>query len=194
MTTTSERPLIKLIVGSVRPVRVGDQIAAALAPVLAEAADARVEIVDLAKLGLPLLDEPLMPALNQYQHAHTKAWSASVSESDAVVFLTPQYNGGYPASLKNAIDYLFHEWKGKPASVISYGGYGGGAAAEQLHSVMKFIGFDTVSQGVEITLPRESYGADGRLTDAAPIIAGSADEIRELGEAFAARLNEAVAA
>lgn len=114
MSFSTELPLIKIIVGSVRPVRVGDQIAAVLAPVIAEAAKARVEIVDLAELALPMLDEPLMPALGNYQKSHTITWSEIVKESDAVIFLTPQYNGGYPAPLKNAIDYLFQEWSEKP--------------------------------------------------------------------------------
>ena len=46
-----------------------------------------------------------------------------------------QYNWGYPAVLKNAIDYLYHEWKGKPAAIVSYGGHGGGKGAAQLHQV-----------------------------------------------------------
>ncbi|GAA2840725.1 NAD(P)H-dependent FMN reductase [Leucobacter komagatae] len=186
MTTHSEQPLIKIIVGSVRPVRVGDQLAAALAPALAEATGARVEIVDLAEVGLPLLDEPLMPAIGQYEHDHTKAWSATISESDAVVFLTPQYNGGYPAALKNAIDFLFHEWKAKPTFVVSYGGHGGGAAAAQLRSVLEFIGLDIVAPNVELTLPRESYGSDGRLVDAKPILVSHDAAV----EAAAARLSE----
>lgn len=92
--------VIRIIVGSTRPVRVGDQLASALAPLLASATGAEVETVDLRQLALPMLDEPRMPALGGYAHDHTKEWSALVEESDALVFLTPQYNGGYPASLK----------------------------------------------------------------------------------------------
>ncbi|MBR7504084.1 NAD(P)H-dependent oxidoreductase, partial [Mycobacterium tuberculosis] len=66
-------PLIRIVVGSMRPVRVGDQIAAAVSEVIADATGARVEIVDLADLRLPMLDEPAMPALGNYQNAHTKA-------------------------------------------------------------------------------------------------------------------------
>ncbi len=109
-----------------RPVRVGDQIAAAVSEVIADATGARVEIVDLADLRPPMLDEPAMPAIGNYQNAHTKAWAEIVSEADGIVFVTPQYNGGYPASLKNAIDYLFAEWRDKPALIVSYGGHGGG--------------------------------------------------------------------
>ena len=188
MSTSPERPVIKIIVGSVRPVRIGDQLAAALAPLLAEASGARVEIVDLAELGLPMLDEPMMPAMGNYQHAHTKAWSRIVSESDALVFLTPQYNGGYPASIKNAIDFLFHEWTAKRALIVSYGGHGGGMSGAQLRSVLEFMKLDLVSDNVELTIPRESYGADWRLTDARPIIASHEAAIHAAAEALGARL------
>ena len=188
MSTSNERPLIKIIVGSVRPVRVGDQIATALAPLLAEASGARVEIIDLAEVALPMLDEPLMPAMGNYQKPHTIAWSESIKDSDAVVFLTPQYNGGYPAALKNAIDYLYHEWSAKPALIVSYGGHGGSQSGAQLRSVLEFVGLDLVADNVELTLPRDSYGADWRLTDAAPIIASHEEAIRTSAEALGARL------
>ncbi|MBP2411223.1 NAD(P)H-dependent FMN reductase [Arthrobacter stackebrandtii] len=183
-STTTESPLIKIIVGSVRPVRVGDQLAAALVPPIAGAAQARVDIVDLADVALPLLDEPKMPALGQYEKAHTLAWSEIVMDADAVIFLTPQYNGGYPASLKNAIDYLFHEWRDKPTFIISYGGHGGGMSAAQLRSVLDFIRMDVVADSVELTLPRDSYGADGRLIDAQPIVAAHAGAVRAAASAL----------
>ncbi|GAA1495512.1 NADPH-dependent FMN reductase [Paeniglutamicibacter kerguelensis] len=190
MSTSTERPLIKVIVGSVRPVRVGDQIAAALAPVLAEASGARVEIIDLAGLALPMLDEPMMPAMGNNQKPHTIVWSEMVKESDAVVFLTPQYNGGYPAALKNAVDYLYREWSAKPALIVSYGGHGhgGGQSGAQLRSVLEFVGLDLVAGNVELTLPRDSYGADWRLTDAEPIVTSHETPIRAAAEALGARL------
>ena len=188
MSIPTDRPLIKIVIGSVRPVRVGDQLAAALAPLLAEATGARVEIIDLAELALPMLDEPMMPAMGNYQNAHTIAWSEMVKGSDAVVFLTPQYNGGYPAALKNAIDYLYHEWSAKPALIVSYGGHGGSQSGAQLRSVLEFVGLDVVDGNVELTLPRDSYGPDWRLVDAAPVIASRESEIRAVAGALAERL------
>ncbi|WP_137824164.1 NADPH-dependent FMN reductase [Brevibacterium sp. 2SA] len=184
MTETPTAPLIRIIVGSVRPVRVGDQIAAAVAEIISDAAAARTEIIDLVDLDLPLLDEPRMPALGDYQNEHTKEWARIVDESDAVVFVTPQYNAGYPASLKNAIDYLFAEWKDKPSLIISYGGHGGGMSGAQLRAVLEFIGLDLVGDNVEITLPRDSYGPDWRLTDAKEVVAGYADELRTAAKAL----------
>jgi NAD(P)H-dependent FMN reductase len=59
-----------------------------------------------------------------------------VQQYDAFIFVTPQYNWSIPASLKNALDYLFHEWAGKPAGIVSYGSKGGVKAAEHLRSVL----------------------------------------------------------
>ncbi len=85
-----------------------------------------VELVDLAEVNLPLLDEPHHPRLANYQHEHTKRWSAIVSRGDAFVFVTPEYNFSTPPSLVNALDYLSKEWAYKPAAFVSYGGISGG--------------------------------------------------------------------
>lgn len=98
------------------------------------------ELVDVAALNLPLFDEPGIPSQikdpSGYAHDHTRAWSATIAACDAFVFVTPQYNWGIPAGLKNAIDYLFHEWKGKPAMIVSYGGHGGDKCAAALKVVL----------------------------------------------------------
>jgi NAD(P)H-dependent FMN reductase len=85
-----------------------------------------VELVDLADVNLPLLDEPHHPRLANYQHDHTRRWSAIVSRGDAFVFVTPEYNFSTPPSLVNALDYLSKEWAYKPAAFVSYGGISGG--------------------------------------------------------------------
>ncbi|GAB3306093.1 oxidoreductase [Epidermidibacterium keratini] len=186
--------LIKIIVGSARPVRVGDQVAEAVAPLVAESSGAEVEIVDLRDLGLPLLNEPVMPALGNYALEHTKQWAKIIDDADGVVFVTPQYNGGYPGSLKNAIDYLYAEWSGKPAFVLSYGARGGGLAAAQLSAVLDFIGLELVHEPVEVTLARENYGEDGRLIDIDSDVTPIADQVRSAGIALGEALNAKVEA
>jgi len=193
MTVSTDLPLIRIIVGSVRPVRVGDQIAHALAPLVREISGARVEVLDLADLNLPLLDEPRMPAMGDYQHAHTERWSRLIAESDGVVFLTPQYNGGYPASLKNAIDFLFHEWKAKPSLIVSYGGHGGGLSGAQLRGVLEFIGLDLVDDNVEITLPHDAYGPDWRLVAPEALVATNAAQVAVGVQALSRRMHAAAA-
>ncbi|KAJ5480699.1 NAD(P)H-dependent FMN reductase LOT6 [Penicillium diatomitis] len=100
-------------------------------------------ILDLAAQSLPLYDESVIPAslpasdpTPHYTRPHTRAWSATVRAYDAFIFVTPQYNWSIPASLKNALDYLFHEWAGKPAGMVSYGSRGGGKATDHLRAVL----------------------------------------------------------
>ncbi|KAL4785413.1 flavoprotein-like protein [Aspergillus varians] len=105
---------------------------------------ASFSIIDLADQNLPLYNEPAIPShlpetdpTPHYVHGHTRAWSTLIRQYDGFVFVTPQYNWSIPASLKNALDYLFYEWKGKPAGIVTYGGRGGGKAGDHLQSILK---------------------------------------------------------
>jgi NAD(P)H-dependent FMN reductase len=93
-------------------------------------------LVDLREVNLPLFDEPKHPRFRQYEHAHTKAWSAIVDAADAFVFVTPEYNYNMPPALVNAIDYLFQEWAYKPAAIVAYGGPAGGQRSAQMTKLM----------------------------------------------------------
>ena len=123
------RPHLQIVVGSTRPGRIGLPIAHWVAEQAAAHEGFEVELVDLAEVGLPLLDEPSHPRLGQYVKDHTKAWSRRVASADAFVLVTPEYNHGYPAPLKNALDYLHREWNHKPVGFVSYGGVAGGTRA-----------------------------------------------------------------
>lgn len=124
-------PKLTIVIGSTRPGRVGLPISQWFAE-RAEAHGAfEIEIADLAQINLPLLDEPNHPRLRQYTKPHTIAWSERVEGSDAFVFVTPEYNNGYPAALKNAFDYLNHEWRHKAVGFVSYGAVAGGTRAVQ---------------------------------------------------------------
>ncbi|DBA89875.1 TPA: hypothetical protein ACH3X2_004731 [Trebouxia sp. C0005] len=133
---------IGIIVGSTRPACNGRPIASWVHKIVLQHCAGSssntccYELVDLSQWNLPLFDEPGVPARNPPVHEHTKAWQAKVKTFDGFVFVSPQYNWGYPAALKNAIDYLYHEWLGKPAVVITYGTRGGGKAAAQLQQVL----------------------------------------------------------
>jgi len=91
-----------------------------------------VELVDLLEENLPHIDEPKHPRLRDYQHEHTRRWSAKVSAADAFVFVTPEYNYSAPPALLNALDYLFWEWNYKPLGFVSYGGVSGGLRSVQV--------------------------------------------------------------
>lgn len=180
MSDVKTRPTLTVIVGSTRPVRIGDQIGEEVTRTLSVAVDAGVRVVDLRELALPSLDEPRPPALGQYVNPHTLQWKGLVDGSDAVVFVTPQYNGGYPGDLKNAIDYLYAEWTGKPVAIVSYGAHGGAQAVDQLTSVLTFMKMDLAPEAVQITVPQDAYGTDWRLTDPAAVIEPVREELSGL--------------
>jgi len=115
----------------------------------------KYELVDLADWPLPMDDEPGIPALGVYAQEHTRAWSRKIASADAVMFVTPQYNWGYPAPLKNAIDHLDKEWNGKPVIIVSYGGHGGDKCAAQLRQVAEGLKMRLVSTMPRIVLTHE---------------------------------------
>lgn len=135
------QPVLQVLIASTRPGRVGPSIATWYADFARTHGGFEVELVDLAELNLPLLDEPNHPRLRQYTHDHTKRWSEMVDRADAFAFVHPEYNYGYPASLKNAIDYLHREWVRKPVTFVSYGGISAGLrAVQQLKQVVTTLG------------------------------------------------------
>jgi NAD(P)H-dependent FMN reductase len=135
---------LSVVIGSTRPGRVGLPVGQWFFELAKAHGKFQVELVDLKERNLPLLDEPKHPRLGEYEHEHTKAWSALVKASDAFVFVTPEYNFSAPPSLLNAFDYLFHEWAYKAAGFVSYGGQSGGIRAVQMLKqpliAMKLVG------------------------------------------------------
>lgn len=127
---------IAIIIGSTRPGRKAEAVAKWVHELARKRSDAEFELVDIKDFNLPLLDEPVNPSRGQYSKPYTKIWAAKIDSFDAFVFVTPEYNHGIPAALKNAIDYLFKEWNDKAAGFVSYGGASGARAVEQLRLVM----------------------------------------------------------
>ncbi len=127
---------IAIILGSTRPGRVGEAVARWVHDIATKRVDAQYELIDLKDQNLPLLDEPLPPSRGQYSKQHTKDWAAKVAAFDGFVFVTPEYNHGTSAALKNAIDFLYAEWNNKAAGFVSYGSAGGIRAVESLRLVM----------------------------------------------------------
>jgi NAD(P)H-dependent FMN reductase len=149
-----------------------------------------VHVVDLAELNLPFLDEPDAAESGEpYRHEHTRRWSAITSAADAFVLVMPEYNQGYNAPLKNALDYLYTEWHDKPVAFVSYGMTSGGLrAVQQLKTVTLALKMVPVLESVVIHL-RQALDADGRLVptpameDAAK---GMLDELARVTPALAA--------
>jgi NAD(P)H-dependent FMN reductase len=157
-------PRLTIIIGSTRPGRACLPIAGWFADRARSHGGFDVNVVDLAELHLPLLNEPNHPRLRQYVHRHTKNWSALVDAGDAFVIVTPEYNHGYPAALKNAIDYLHEEWRDKPVGFVSYGGVSAGTrAVQQLKQVVTTLKMLPVFEAVSIPFHPQFIGEDGRV-------------------------------
>ena len=146
---------IGIILGSTRPNRNGEQVARWVQQVAEQRTDAQFELIDLRDHPLPHLDEPLPPAMGQYQNEHTKQWSATIASFDGFVIVTPEYNHGTSGVLKNAIDYLSAEWNNKAVGFVSYGAVGGARAVEHLRLVAGELQMADVRQQVTLSLVTE---------------------------------------
>jgi NAD(P)H-dependent FMN reductase len=122
---------LNIVICSTRPTRVGPSVAKWFAEYAKTHSQFDIELVDLVDMNLPLFDEPKHPAMRDYQHDHTKRWSASVDSADAFIFVTPEYNYCAPPSFYNALNYLVKEWNYKPCGFVGYGGVSGGIRAIQ---------------------------------------------------------------
>ena len=142
-------PKIKIILGSTRPTRFAEQPGAWLMGLGKDSKDAEFELIDLAKISLPFLDEPEAAITGRYQNEHTKEWSRIINEADGFIFVVAEYNHGYTAALKNALDYLYSEWAYKPVAFLSYGSAAGGArAVDQLRPVVGHLNMYDISANV----------------------------------------------
>ena len=123
---------LKIIIASTRPGRKGIYVANWFTEIAKKAENFKVEVLDLASIDLPFLDEPKHPRLQEYTKQHTKDWSKTINAADAFVFVIPEYNYSMPPTLLNAIDFLYKEWNFKPVGIVSYGGLSGGTRSAQM--------------------------------------------------------------
>lgn len=142
---------IAIIIGSTRPGRKGEGVAKWAYEEARKRTDVDVELVDIADYNLPLLDEENLPAMGQYTKEHTKKWAAKIGEFDGYIFVTPEYNHGTSAALKNALDYLYKEWNNKACGFIGYGWTGGLRGIEQLRACVSNLELADVRQQVDIS-------------------------------------------
>lgn len=143
---------VQLIIGSTRQNRISPAIAQWIVARAEEHNDIQLEVVDLKDINLPFFNEPTSPSVAPGVSDAAKNWSAKVSGADAYIFLSPEYNAGYPGVLKNAIDYLREEWQASPVSIVTYGFSGGRSSAAQLKQVFTRIGSDIIESGVAIDI------------------------------------------
>jgi NAD(P)H-dependent FMN reductase len=164
-TVAADTPRVAAVIGSTRPTRICPEIAAWVLRAAQEESPLRYELIDLAEINLPFLDEPLKAALGQYEHEHTRAWSRLVSSYDGFLFVFPQYNWGYPAPLKNALDFLYQEWGGKPVSCVTYGTRGGAKGAQQLSGVLDGLHMRKLDDHLEVIITDDDVDENWQLHD-----------------------------
>ena len=158
---------IKIILGSVRSNRAGKAVADwVIDNIDMNNSEVKFELIDLKDINLPFMDEPVSPmASNNYVHEHTKNWSSIIDSADGFIFITPEYNQGLSPVLKNSIDFLYNEWKGKPAALVGYGGGGAVESIKQLRSVLNFVGLKPIDDQIGIGKIWEAFDENGSLKE-----------------------------
>jgi NAD(P)H-dependent FMN reductase len=157
-------PVLQIIIASTRPGRVGPSVASWIHERAIAHGGFDVELVDLAEVNLPMFDEPKHPRFGQYVHQHTKDWSATIKRADAFIFVIPEYNYGFNAAIKNAIDYLNAEWQHKPVGFVSYGGVAAGTRAVQmLKQVVTTLKMVPMFDAVNIPFVQQFLDEDRKL-------------------------------
>jgi NAD(P)H-dependent FMN reductase len=175
------RPVLQIISASTRPGRRGIAVARWVQQLAEQHGGFDIELVDLAEIDLPVMDEPNHPRLRQYVNQHTKDWSATVARADAFVFVTPEYNHSFPAGLKNALDYLSAEWADKAAGLVSYGGVSAGLrAATAIKPVLTSLRMLPVVEAVSVPFFTQFLTDDEQFVPNAELEAGGKAMLDEL--------------
>lgn len=175
------KPLLEIVIASTRPGRVGLPVADWFTEQAGAHGAFALEVVDLAAVALPIFDEPHHPRLQQYIHQHTRDWSATIARADAFAFVTPEYNFGFNAALKNAIDYLHVEWQYKPVGFVSYGGVAAGTRAVQmLKQVVTSLKMVPLFEAVNIPFVAQFLDEEGRFQPNETLVAAAQTMLDEL--------------
>jgi len=134
MMTNSAPLRIAVIAGSTREGRFSDRAAAWIAGEMAKREGVVVEVLDLRDYDMPFFSESVSPSSKKepYRQEAVVRFTNKIAGADAFVIVTPEYNHGTSAVLKNALDWVYQEWNNKPVAFVGYGSVGGARAVEQL--------------------------------------------------------------
>lgn len=156
---------LAVIIGSTRPGRIGPKVANWFAEIARIDGRFEIDIVDLADFGFPMEMGQGAPKMGQY-HPDALPFAERIAAADAFVFITPEYNHGYPASLKSALDAIYKEWTMKPASFVSYGGASGGLRSiEQLRPVMAELHVHDIQASISLPFVFGAFAEGGSIKD-----------------------------
>ncbi len=171
----SENPLrLGVIVGSTRQGRFGPTVARWFLTQAEQRSDMAPDLIDLADVDLP-------SAHAAQPGPAVEAFTTRIERADAFVVVTPEYNHGYPASLKQAIDLAYDEWRAKPVGFVSYGGRAGGLrAVEQLRQVFAELHTVTVRDTVSFHRAWGLFDDSGELREPVRFTAAAKTMLDEL--------------
>src|ERR1700756_3458997 len=146
-------PLISVIVGSTREGRFSEKPAKRILQLLQKRSGIDARLLDLRDFPMPFFDQPATPAMPgrpPYENEVVKKWTAEIARSDGFIFVTPEYNFGPPAVLKNALDWVYAEWNRKAAAFVSYGSVAGARSVQQLRQTATELQLAPVRSSVHI--------------------------------------------
>jgi NAD(P)H-dependent FMN reductase len=172
---------ILVVIGSARTGRVADKVLDYVQADIEGRDDVTVTVADLAKLNLPFYnnEQPAMSPDRVQTDENVAAWSKLVSESNGVVFITPEYNHNLSAIQKNALDWLFFEWNDKPVTAVAYGWSGGALAIAALREVLTNVKAEVGLEMAQLGFMKD-LNPDGSLLDEANVTAQIASAIDEI--------------
>ncbi|GAB2616460.1 NAD(P)H-dependent oxidoreductase [Emticicia sediminis] len=156
---------ISIISASVRPDRQSHRVALYFKNYLTENNLASVEILDLKEFDFPIFSETLKKQANPSEKA--LEFAKKIKTSKGIIMVTPEYNGSYPASLKNTIDLLYDEWRHKPVAIatVSAGPFGGSQALVSLQFTLWKMKAWTITEMFSVPNVHQNYDDAGKPTD-----------------------------
>lgn len=160
---------ITILTGSMRPNSISEALLPAVRQEL-EAVGASVQVADVKQMQLPFVDSLVSPASEAFEitNDRVRSWQQMIQDSDALVMLVPEYNGQPSAVQKNAIDWLYEDWKDKPVAMVSYGWGGGQGAADLMNKLMVKVGASPVDANAMLFFTKD-ISLEGELLDEAAV-------------------------
>jgi NAD(P)H-dependent FMN reductase len=148
--------VISVIVGSTREGRFSEKPARWIFRQVKKRDEVDARLLDLRDFPMPFFDQPVTPATPgrpPFEHEVVRKWTAAIGQSDGFIFVTPEYNYGPSAVLKNAIDWVYPEWHRKPVCFVSYGSIGGARGVQQLRQTVVELQLAPIRSSIYIPVP-----------------------------------------
>jgi NAD(P)H-dependent FMN reductase len=147
--TQQEQPRIGIVIGSTREGRFGEKPAHWIHEIAEQRTDLAFELIDLRDYPMPFFNEPMPPVLAPAKNEAAQRWATKLAQLDGLIVVTPEYNHGPSAVMKNAFD-AYKEFIRKPIGFVGYGGMGAAHAVQQLRQVATALGMAPVQRAVHI--------------------------------------------